>query len=70
MIKLQEVFKEYRNEEQDYYFIGKDTLSGKVVEILYHEPSGEGDAHYVDVITDSDTKFRIFRPDSITFWKE
>ena len=38
-----------------------------VVEIDYHVPRGEGDAHYVDVVYEDKSFLRIFRPDSITF---
>lgn len=42
---------------------------GTVTKLEYHQPQGEGDAHYVDVYFD-DNKLpteRIFKPDSISW---
>lgn len=38
----------------------------KIIKIEYHEPRGEGDAHYVDAYTDT-KMFRHFRPDTLIF---
>lgn len=42
-----------------------------VIERLeYHEPVGEGDVHYVDVIMSEGTQRRIFRPDEVILEEE
>lgn len=36
----------------------------------YHEPQGEGDAHYVDVFHWDGKVTRVFRPDEVVFKSE
>lgn len=38
-----------------------------VVSINYHEPLGEGDAHFCDVLYSDNKLVRVFRPESVTF---
>lgn len=42
---------------------------GNVKKIIYHEPVGDGDRHYVDVYCD-DVHSRIFKFDGIVFMEE
>jgi len=39
--------------------------NAKVVRIVYHEPQGEGDRHYVDITYNSGEKVRMFNIESI-----
>lgn len=68
-MKVKSVYKEYQVDGQyDHYYIGKQSLGGvTIVSLEYHEPRGEGDAHYVDVKYSNGNVDRIFRPDSIEF---
>ena len=59
-------FKSTGDGEHYFYFRGKL----HVVDITYHEPQGEGDAHYCDVIFDDKSSFRVFRPDVVEFSEE
>ena len=69
MAKVRQVYKEYPvDNNYDLYFIGKVNKEyGSCVALKYHEPSGEGDAHYVDVEFSDGSSMRIFRPDTIDF---
>ena len=60
------VYKEFIYEDFEHINLW---LKG-VVNIEYHTPSGEGDAHYVDVFMDSGVARRVFKPDEIIFDKE
>ena len=65
---LKSVYKENPIDESVYsYWLGLQKNNQTVTQILYHEPCGEGDAHYVDVEFDDGNKMRIFRPDAIEF---
>jgi hypothetical protein len=68
-MKVKSVYKEYAtSNESDHHFIGQlKNTDREVMLIEYHEPSGEGDAHYCDVGFKSGTVKRIFRPDTIEF---
>ena len=68
MRKVVHVFKDYTGDEFESYTVDKPSLDGSVViDIEYHQPAGEGDAHYCD-ITFSDGKYkRLFRPDVVDF---
>ena len=69
-LRVASVFKQGPNHENWDYYIGKK-YGGEVIEkIEYHQPQGEGDAHYCDIIYTSGNVDRIFRPDSIEFIKE
>ena len=58
--------KIWNNEE-----ISSENTSHKDIEkIEYHQPSGEGDAHYVDVFQTDGVVRRIFRPDEVIFQQE
>jgi hypothetical protein len=71
--KIKSISKVYWEGAESYFVVGKKPISnrgmGTVTEITYHEPSGEGDAHYCDVLFDSGDKTRLFRPDAID-WSE
>lgn len=65
---LKSVFVEYPVVETYLQFkLGEQSFRGIPVELLYNEPRGEGDAHYVDVKFDDNRKIRLFRPDEIEF---
>ena len=72
-MKVRQFFKSYNDPDNlyDSYYVGK-LCGGNVIvsQIEYHEPQGEGDAHYCDVIYSDGCKTRIFRPDSIDFFKD
>ena len=38
--------------------------------IKYHEPRGDGDAHYCDISLMDGKMIRVFRPDDIVFGEE
>lgn len=38
--------------------------------IEYHEPQGDGDAHYCDVKFSDGRNTRVFRPDEVEFQEE
>lgn len=67
------VYKEYPNDtaslkKSKFYYLGKYVSSEVyVTNITYHEPRGEGDAHYCDVYFSDEDTLRLFRPDEITF---
>ena len=63
--KVENCYKELASGE---VFDVKPFLSG-VVDIVYHETQGEGDAHYCDIFMDDGRIKRIFRPDYIEFAK-
>ena len=70
MILIKSVFVEYPLDMTVHEFtLGKKCGRGTPVELLYHQPSGEGDAHYVDVKFDDGDKIRIFKPNEIEFLK-
>lgn len=65
---LKSVYKENPIDESTSFFELNKTWKNKtVVELLYNEPRGEGDAHYVDVKFEDGSEIRIFRPDEIEF---
>ena len=65
---LKSVYKENPVDESIYsYWLGEQKNKSVVTEILYNEPRGEGDQHYVDVEFQDGCKMRIFRPDAIEF---
>lgn len=67
---LESVYKENIIDESTHsYYIDKVSL-GKVTQILYHEPSGDGDQRYVVVYFEFGSTMRIFRPDDIEFLTE
>ena len=68
-MKVKAVYKEYvTSNESDYHYIGQYMdMDREVIFIEYHEPSGEGDAHYCDVGFKGGTVKRIFRPDTVEF---
>ena len=63
MKEVKDVYKQFSNGEEFNYFMGKKYVVG----ITYHEPSGEGDAHYCDVEFEGGSITRIFNPDSVEF---
>jgi len=67
-MKVRQIYKEHHDSEGSYdlWFVGKDCNAGVVVSSIdYHEPSGEGDAHYCDVNFSNGSVRRVFRPDTI-----
>ena len=67
-MKIRQIYKQYLDGEFDLYYVGKDCGGGITVSLIsYHEPQGEGDAHYVGVCFSDGSSRRIFRPDSIDF---
>lgn len=68
-MKVLRVYKEYSvDKTYDDLYVGKQIFADKKVESMeYHEPRGEGDAHYVDVKYDDGSMRRIFKPDSVEF---
>ena len=56
------ISKEYANDVVEYA-VGKFSVE----RIEYHEPQGEGDAHYCDVYFQGIRVMRVFRPDFIDF---
>lgn len=69
-MKVNYVYKEFVvAEETIERKIGKEVAGRTVVSINYHQPAGEGDAHYCDVAFDDGSVERIFRPDEVD-WKE
>ena len=65
-MKVKSICKEYLTEE--LYFVVGEKIEGKAItKIEYHEPQGEGDAHYCDIYYEDETMKRIFRPDEIDF---
>lgn len=68
-MKVKEFFKEYLNGEEELHWVGKVIDKDvNVLEIKYHEPQGEGDAHYVTVLYSDGSSMRVFRPDRIDFY--
>lgn len=59
--------KYYPNGDCENSYVGKITGGISIREITYHEPHGEGDAHYVDVYYTNGYQRRVFRPDTIDF---
>lgn len=53
--------------EEEYYVVGDGSYGCESIE--YHQPMGEGDRHYVDVVI-KDTVIRLFNPTKIEFIKE
>lgn len=69
---IKNVFKCTENGDEYDYWLGKcvNKLPDKditVTRLEYHQPMGEGDAHYVDVTFSDGEMRRIFRPDVIDF---
>lgn len=73
MKQVLSVYKEFfPNGKSDYrarYFVSEkeSNANGACSKIEYHEPKGEGDAHFCDCYGFDGTIDRLFRPDSITF---
>ena len=68
---IYQVYKEYNNGDVEDWFVGKTDLDGnEVMEIGYHQPMGEGDAHYCDVSFSNGGILRVFKPDTIEFVPE
>lgn len=68
MTKIKNVFVEHPlNMSVHEFTLNKKSHRGTPIEMLYHEPQGEGDQHYVDVTFDDNSKMRIFRPNEIEF---
>ena len=44
-------------------------LGDLIKSMKYHQPRGEGDAHYVDCYYEDGCVLRIFRPDTVMFGK-
>lgn len=66
-IDVMSILKEFKiTEEYSYCQVG---IKG-VIEIMYHTPMGEGDAHYCDVKFESGTVDRLFNPDNVTFMNQ
>jgi len=65
--EIKQFYKEYHEDDEAVY-IGKQYSGEEVTKLLYHEPQGEGDAHYVDVYIDDKLTERVFRPDNIEFF--
>lgn len=69
-MNVRQYAKDYANGEEECQWIGKNVGGGVTVEMIkYHEPQGDGDAHYVDVLYSDGTSRRVFRPDCIDFNK-
>lgn len=63
-----QVYKEYLDGEVENWWVGKEVgIDHTVTKIEYHQPAGEGDAHYCDVHIGNGTVRRVFRPDNIDF---
>lgn len=68
MKDVYQLYKEYSNGEYENWYVGKDIRGDQIVtKIEYHEPHGEGDAHYCDVYMSNGGMRRVFRPDNIDF---
>ena len=65
-MKVINVYKSY-GETDVFLAIGEEYNGKRVTDIKYHEPRGEGDAHYCDVYYNNKTCTRILRPDEIDF---
>lgn len=63
---IRQFYKEYSDGEQEHVWVNKK-MGGDVIvsAIKYHEPAGEGDAHYVTILYSDGSWRRVFRPDSI-----
>lgn len=69
-MKAQRVYKEFADGAYKEYYLEKMVGGGVVVDAIeYHEPQGEGDAHYCDILFSDGTVERLFRPNSINFSK-
>ena len=64
MKKVVEFYKEYPVDESKECI---KLCNDDVDRIEYHEPQGEGDAHYCDVYYTNGYEYRVFKPDSILF---
>jgi hypothetical protein len=70
-MKVRQIIKEYPIlRESEVVYVGMIRGNSVVESITYHEPMGEGDAHYCDVFYSNGSCDRIFKPDSIEFVKE
>ena len=67
-MKARQFAKVYQDGEEEVVWVGK-VVGGNVTvsAINYHEPQGEGDAHYVTILYSDGTSRRVFRPDCIDF---
>ena len=65
--KITSVTKCYGDGNEDYFTTDKSTTYG-CDKIVYHEPQGEGDAHYCDIYK-GENFTRLFSPSKIQFNK-
>jgi hypothetical protein len=56
------VYTEYHNNESNVFECGVNCVA-----IMYHEPIGEGDSHYCDVLHSDGVIQRIFKPNYVVF---
>ena len=70
-MKVRQFSKVYQDGEEETMWIGKNVGGDvTVIKIDYHQPAGEGDAHYVDTHFSNGQLRRVFRPDCIDFESE
>ena len=63
--KVVSVTKLYTTDSEATWEVGKSCIK-----IEYHEPRGDGDAHYCDISLMDGKMIRVFRPDDIVFGEE
>ena len=66
-MRVVSAYKEWARELAEVFEPGMAKGEYTIIEVTYHEPQGEGDAHYIEVIMDDGTVRRIFRPDEVIF---
>lgn len=69
-MRVLSAYKEWAKEPAELFEPGMTKGDYTIIEITYHEPQGEGDAHYIDVRMDDDAVRRIFRPDEVLWAPE
>lgn len=66
-MKVRRFEKIYQDGKIEVAWVGK-VVGGIVISAInYHEPQGEGDAHYVTILYSNGTSRRVFKPDCIDF---
>ena len=55
--------------DEEVFEVNNEKMSNKIKSMKYHQPRGEGDAHYVDCYYEDGCVLRIFRPDTVMFGK-
>jgi hypothetical protein len=70
MKKVLSAYKLWPNEKFEEFEPGMVKGEYTIIGIEYHEPAGEGDAHYIDVKMDDGAVRRIFKPDEVIFEEE